>query len=155
MLTRQRKSIVGGSIFLCLLLCAAAGLGLVAYQKATSCYRDIPPLRSIDVTIDGRLDSVQQSQQLIQQLEKFADQNKFKYEVNYYTPRGDNFSVWIRRKDVEVLATSPVDNKGFMIFFYNNDCIHPTVASDIGGLVSDLESYINQIPSAVISEDKQ
>ncbi len=35
-----------------------------------------------------------------------------------------------------------------------NDCIHPTVASEIGGLVSELKGLISEIPNATITDTK-
>ena len=59
-------------------------------------------------------------------------------------------------KDVEVLILNNViDLEKFDVAFYNNDCIHPTVASDIDGLVSDLKSsFKKEIPNVTITEEK-
>ena len=103
----------------------------------------------MDVIID-----TSQSQQLIEQLQKFADKNGFRSQIAYYTPNGKDFSVWMKRKDVEVIARSPFNPGEFRIGFYNYDCIHPTVASDIDDLVSDLKSLLNEIPNATIAEER-
>jgi hypothetical protein len=131
------------------LLCVAIGIGISEYQRESRCYRSTPPLRSINVTMD-----LNQSELLIEKLKTFSDQNGFIYEVNYYTPNRKDFSVWMRRKDTEIVANGPFDSEEFRIHFYNNDCIHPTSASDIIGLVNDLKDFVSQIPSATITEEK-
>lgn len=148
MLANRSKSFKVGCLLLGLFFCGVGGIVILTrYQKMTSCYDDRPPLRSLDVTID-----TSQSQQLMEQLQKFADKNSFKYQTAYYTPNGDNFSVWMTREDVEVIADRPFNPGEFGIGFYNNDCIHPTVASDLDGLVSDLKSLIGEIPNVTIIE---
>jgi len=132
-----------------ILLCAMAGIALIAYQKTNGCYNDRPPLRSIDLSID-----TSQSQQLIEQSKKFADKHAFKLQIAYYNPSGTDFSIWMERKDVEVVTSSPFKPGEFSIEFYNNNCLHPTVASDIEGLVTELKSRIGEISSAKITEVK-
>jgi hypothetical protein len=122
---------------------------LVRYQKMTSCYNDRPPLRTFTVNIN-----TSQVQKLIEQSQKFADKHGFRFQIAYYTPDGIDFSIWMERKDVEVIARSPFTPGEFEIGFYNYDCINPTVASDIDGLVNDLRSLISEIPSARITEEK-
>ena len=120
---------------------------MLAYQKTNGCYHDRPPLRSIDFRID-----TSQSQQLIEQSKKFADKHGFRLQMAYYDQHGRDFSIWMERKDVEVVTNSPFKPGEFSIEFYNNNCLHPTVASDIEGLVTDLKSLIIEIPSAKITE---
>ena len=122
---------------------------MLAYQKTNGCYNDRPPLRSIDLSID-----TSQSQQLIEQSKKFADKHGFKFQIAYYARNGTDFSIWMERKDVEVVTSSPFKTGDFSIEFYNNNCLHPTVASDIVDLVSDLKSLVSEIPSATITEEK-
>ena len=95
-----------------------------------------------------------QQKQLIEQSRKFADKYGFKFQIDYYTLNQEDFSVWMKRKDIEVTASNPgTDLSTYFIGFYNYDCIHPTVASDIGDLVSDLKSFINEIPNVTITEE--
>jgi hypothetical protein len=122
---------------------------MFAYQKTNGCYNDRPPLRSIDLSIDTSL-----SQLLIGQSKKFADEHGFQISTAYYDQHGRDFSIWMERKDVEVIINSPFNPGEFSIGFYNNDCLHPTVASDTDGLVTDLKSLISEIPSARITEVK-
>jgi hypothetical protein len=146
MQAKRTKLMVG-----CLLgisLCLMAGIvTLVRYQRLTSCYDGRPPLRSIQVTID-----TSQSQQLIEQSQKFADKHGFSFQTAFYNPSGTDFSIWMKREDVEVIARSPFNPGEFRIGFYNYDCIHPTVASDIEDLVVDLKSLISEIPDVTVIE---
>ncbi|MEP6894778.1 MAG: hypothetical protein ABI986_04135, partial [Chloroflexota bacterium] len=112
-------------------------------------YNDRPPLKSIDVTID-----TSQSRQLIEQLQKFADKSGFEVQIAYYDQHGNDFSVWMKRNDVEVITRSPFERGKFIIGFYNNDCIHPTAVSDIHVLVNDLKSLVSEIPNVAIYEEK-
>jgi len=132
-----------------ILFCVVGVVSISWYKQSTECFKDRPPLESLDVIIEAS-----QSQQLIAQLQKFADKNGFQSQVSYYTPNGEDFSVWMERKDVEVVVRDPFVPGEFKIGFYNNDCFHPTVASDIAGLVSDLKGFLGEIPNATITEGK-
>ncbi len=140
-----------GGLLLALLLCLAGGAGAVTWwQKTTSCYNDSPPLRWIDVTIDKS-----QQKQLTEQFQRFANKNGFRFQIVYYTPNHEEFLMDLTRKDTEILASNTPSNLDlYHVTFHNNDCLHPTVAADLGNLVSDLESFLGQIPSAKISEVK-
>lgn len=146
--SRKKSFIVGCSA--ALLLCLIGGIILTRYQKMNNCYNDRPPLRSFAITIE-----TSQSHQLKEQLQEFAYKNGFKHQTAYYSQRNENdFSVWMKRKDVEVVARSPFVRGEFEIGFYNNDCIHPTVATDIDNLVVDLKISLGEIPNAMITEEK-
>lgn len=149
MLANRSKSIIGWCL-LGILLCIIGVTVLTRNEKMTSCYNSRPPLRRINVNID-----LSQSQQLIEQAKKFASKHSFEFQIAYYTPTGTNFSIWMKRKDVELIIWNTiVDPDNFDANFYNNDCIHPTAASDIDGLVNDLKIFISELPSAKITEEK-
>lgn len=149
MLANRSKLAVIALLLLVPLLCLATGLVLATkYQQIYGCYNGRLPLRSLDVTIDTG-----QSEKLIEQLLKFADKNGFSHEISYYSPGGEDFSIWMERKDLEIITRSPFTRGEFRIGFYNNDCVDPTVASDITSLVRDLKGYLREIPSAVIVEE--
>ena len=134
--------------FTTLLLCLVGGVIVSRYQKTNSCYNGRAPLRSFVVTIEPN-----QSHQLIEQLQGFADKNGFKHEIAFYSQRNENdFSIWMKRKDVEVIARSPFKLGEYKIGFYNNDCVHPTVADDIDSLVIDLKIYLSEISNVTIVE---
>ncbi len=123
MLARYRKLIVAGGLLLGTLLC----LMIARYQQMNSCFKDRAPLRSFMVTLERS-----QQKQLIEQSRKFADKYGFKFQIVYYTLNHEESSVWMKRNDIEVTASNPgSDLATYFIGFYNNNCIHPTVGSDI------------------------
>lgn len=146
MLARYRKLIVTGGLLLGILLC----LMIARYQQMNSCFKERLPLRSFMVTLERS-----QQKQLIEQSRKFADKHGFKFHIEYYTLNHENFLIDLTRKDIEITASNPGSDLGtYFIGFYNYDCIHPTVASDVDGLVTDLKSSMSEIPSARITEEK-
>jgi hypothetical protein len=151
MLLTRKKWMIAGSLLLAILLCLAGGLGTVTWwQKASNCENNSPPLRWIDVTI-GR----SQQKQLIEQFQRFADKHGFNLGIVYYTPNHEEFLMDLTRNDTEILGSnSPFDLDLYHVTFHNNNCFHPTVASDLGGLVNDLKNNLNQIPNIKISDVK-
>lgn len=150
MLANRSKSFIGWCLF-GILLCTIAGIAMLArYQKMTSCYNGRLPLQGFDLTIERS-----QQKLLIEQSRKFADKNGLKFDIAYFTPNGENFRIDMIRKDVELVIWNIImDLDHYDVNFYNNDCLHPTVASDIDSLVSDLKSFISEIPSAKITGER-
>lgn len=92
---------------------------------------------------------------MIEQSQKFADANGFKFDIVYYTPQGDDFLIDMTRKDVEVvISNNSFHLDKFAVDFVNYDCIHPTVTDDIYDLVDDLLNFLKDIPNATITEGK-
>ena len=149
MVSIRAKSVTTGCLLFVLLFCAVGAVTVSWHIKSVDCFTERLPLESLEITIEES-----QRELLIEQLRKFADQNDFKYQIVYYTQAGDNFSIWMKRKDVEVIVRNPFDPRVFKIGFYNYDCIHPTVASDVEGLANDLKSLISEVPNVKISEEK-
>lgn len=138
-----------GFLFLVPLLCLTGVLASAArYNALHGCIYDAAPLRSLDITIDP-----EQSGELAQVLIKFAEENKFRYKIAYYSPDSEDFSVFMEREDVRVFVGSPFTRGEFGIYFHNNDCIHPTVATEISGLVKNLEASIGEIPNVTITHE--
>lgn len=148
---RKKQYYVVGGVLSGVLLCFVGALATINWwQKTTSCYNDRPPLSSFAVTVDAS-----QQKKLIEQFQEFADKNSFKFGIAYYTPNHEEFLIDLTRHDTEVIGSNTSINLDkYLVTFHNNDCIHPTVASDIVDLVSDLESHIREIPSAIITEEK-
>ena len=148
MLASRSKTSISGYLAISLLCCVLTVVAFARYQRTTACFNNRPPLRSFAVTVDRY-----QERWLIKPSQKFAEKHGFKFQMAYYDQHGRDFSIWMKRKDVEVIAVSPFKLGEFRIGFYNNDCLHPIVASDIGGLVSDLKSFITEeIPNVTITE---
>ena len=132
-----------------LLVCIIAGLVLTRYQMLTSCYNGRVPLGGFVVNIN-----TSQRQLLIEKSQKFANENGFEFDLAYLTPSENNFRIDMIRDDVEVIMRNPFKEGEFKVGFYNYDCIHPTNASDIEPLVTDLKSALRSISSVIITEEK-
>jgi hypothetical protein len=144
---RTQSARVGCAVLL--LLSLVGGIFIFThYQDMTSCHTDRPPLISIGVTIDPS-----QGQQFVEQSRQFAFKHNFRFDIDY-DEQGDDFHVRMIRKDVEIIARSPFNPGGYEIGFYNYDCIHPIVASDIADLVNDFKSFMSEIPNVTITEAK-
>ncbi len=131
-----------------LLLGLAGGIFLaVYYQNAISCHGDTTPLKTLAVTIDPS-----QDQQLVEQSRRFAYKHSFRFDVGNANQPASEFRILMIRRDVEILTKTSSNPGGYEIKFYNYDCIHPTVASDIEELVNDFKSFISEIPSVTITE---
>ncbi|MGA7193784.1 MAG: hypothetical protein WBW94_09145 [Anaerolineales bacterium] len=157
MSAKHTKWIVAGCLSLGLLgilLCLLSGIGVKTmidkWNSQNSCFNDRAPLSSFTLTLDRS-----KQNQLIQTSQKFAIQNGFKFHIEYFTPDHEDFVVDGIRKDTEVVIGNTYNYKDiYFVSFYNYDCIHPTIASDIDGLVNDLKSSISQIPTATITDMK-
>jgi hypothetical protein len=96
-----------------------------------------------------------QQELLIKQSREFADARGFKFDIAYYTPKGENFLIDLRRKDIEVIiANAMFHSDDFDVDFYDSDCIRPSAASDTIELAADLESHLREIPGAKFTEER-
>ncbi len=148
---KHRKLIVVMMLFCGLCLCLLGGTGVTSMllQKVSSCYNDRAPIKRMLVAIDK-----DERDQLIEQLRSFATKNGFAFKLSVSTPTGEDFNVWMSRKDLEIIATNPNDPETFKIGFYNNDCVHPKGSADIDDLINDLKNSIHEIPNVTISDEK-
>jgi hypothetical protein len=119
------------------------------YQDMLSCHTDRPPLISMGMTIDPS-----QSQQLIEQSRQFAFKHHFRFDVSYSDQQDNDPHIRMVGKDVEIIVRSPANPGGYEVRFYNFDCIHPVVASDIVDLVNDFKGFMSEIPNVTITEEK-
>ncbi len=119
------------------------------YQDILSCHTDRPPLISMSMTIDPS-----QSKQLIEQSRQFSFKYHYRFDVSYSDPQRTDPHIRMIGKDVEIIARSPSNPGGYEVKFYNFDCIHPIVASDIVDLVNDFKSFMSVIPNVTITDGK-
>jgi hypothetical protein len=149
MIPKRTKSARAGCL-VSLLLCLAGGIVLInRYQTVTSCHGNSPPLTSFDVTINPS-----QNRQFVEQSRKFAYKHSFRFDVGDFNQPVDDFRIGMIRKDIEVVTRSSFNPGEFEVKFYNYDCVHPTMVSDIGDLVNDFKSFISEIPNVTITEKK-
>ena len=135
-----------------ILLCLAGGVGvkmlLALGNRLDGCYKDRAPLRSFVLTMDR---SGQAS--LIKQTEKFAGQYFLSFQSEFFTSDKQVFLLDMNRNDVEVTIANTESNVDtYQVGFYNNDCLYPTPASDMDGMVSSLKNDLSQIPNVMFSE---
>lgn len=132
-----------------LVLFLVGGMALVTrYQNATSCLDNRPSLKSFDLTIDPG-----QVQQLVEQSRKFAYKNGFRFDVGDFDQPDSDFQIRMIRKDLEINISTSVNPGAFEIAFYNYDCRHPTVVSEIGDVVNDFKNFVGEIPNVTITEE--
>ncbi len=144
----RSKVLISGFLVISSLCCVLGTVAFAWYQKTIACFNNMPPLRSFVVTV-----SSYQERWMIKPSQDFARKNSFRSDISYYDQHGREFSIGMERKDVQVVINNVIDLEKFDVAFYNNDCIHPTVASDIVELEDDLKSFINsEIPNAMITE---
>jgi hypothetical protein len=148
MAANRSKTSLNGFLVISLFCCVFGTIASVWYRKTSACLDSRSPLRGFEVTVGNY-----QERWVIKPSQEFADKNGFKLQTAYYDQHGREFSIWMKRKDVEVIIDNVIDKDKFDISFYNNDCIDPTVASDIDDLMDDLKRFItNEIPNATITE---
>lgn len=143
---RTKWARVGCSLGLLLVLVVGSVL-FTRYQSATSCHDNELLLKSFTVTIDPS-----QDKQFIEQSRNYAFKHGFRFDVGPFVESNNDWRFRMIRKDVEVIARTPSAPGGYQIGFYNYDCIHPTLASDIEELVNDFKSFMSEIPAAMITE---
>ena len=146
----QRTKLARIGCLLSLLFLLAGGVVLAnRYQAMNSCHGDPPLLTNFAITIDPS-----QNQQLIEQARQFAYKHSFRFDVADFDHPASDLRILMIRRDVEIATRSSSNLGGFKIAFYNYDCIHPTVVSDIDDLVNDFKSFMSEIPNVMITEEK-
>ena len=107
------------------------------------------PIRKVDITL-----AQNQHDQLFEQLRKFADKNALAIRISQTDPSGENFLVEMWSADIEVIGADSGDPGLFEIDFYDFDEERPVPESFFDEMVSDLESFINEIPKMPFSVPK-
>ena len=141
----QIKYVILG-IVVCLIIVAIVR---PRYQQAISCYEVRAPLKSFFATLD-----LNRQQQLVEQIQDFADKNGFDFNVVYYPPNGDKILINLKRTDVEITIVNPFEAQEYRVRFYNNDCLHPTTSGEVASLVNQLESLMRAIPGVEIIKEE-
>ena len=104
------------------------------------------PIRKVDITL-----AQDQHDQLFEQLRKFADKNALAIRISQTDPSGENFLVYMWSADIKVIGVDSGDPGLFEIGFYNSDEERPVPESFFDEEVSDLESFISEIPNVTFS----
>lgn len=157
MSAKRTKLIIAGclsfsllGILLCLVGEMVAKTEAENWNRQYSCFNDRAPLSGFTLTVDRS-----EQTQLIQVSRDFAEKYGFNFQIEFNTPDHETFLIEMTRKDLDVTVANTGNNPDtYYVGFYNNDCIHPTVASDIGSLVNDLKNDMGQIPTGTITDVK-
>ena len=107
------------------------------------------PIRTVDITLTRN-----QHDQLFEQLRKFADKYGLAIRISPTDPSGENFLVYMWSADIEVIGADSDDPGLFEIGFYNFDEGRPVPESFFDEMVSELESFISEIPNEPFSVPK-
>ncbi len=119
------------------------------FWMTTSCHNGNPSLVTFYVVANPSYEK-----QVVQAFQHFAENNGFSFAITYYTPNHDEFLMALTRKDTEILAGNGAYGLDkYDVHFYNNDCIHPTTAADIEGLVSALKALASTVPDAKVTAE--
>jgi hypothetical protein len=145
---RGRRLVWTAVLLLSVVACDTGNLpGPWAPTKNAACLTELPPLKSLDVSIEP-----QQSEQLALQLKAFARLRGYTYKIAVFSADGEDFAVWMHGPGILVVVRSPFNRGEFSIDFYNQDCDHPTTAKDLQDEVQDLMRLLEEIPGIEIVE---
>jgi len=105
------------------------------------------PVKSLKITIN-----VNQSDEYLAQLQKFADKHSLEFTVSFYDAQKTDFFVVIYGNGFEITnSAAPRRKKEIDIHFYNVN-LTPTPQKTVDELFTDLKSFIKEIPNVTIAE---
>ena len=107
------------------------------------------PRRKVVITID-----TSQQDKFFSQLRKFADKQSFTILIDTRPPGVEGFYIDMYRKDIEINGTNPFVPEDYELGIYDTDRHNPPLDSVIDDLVSDLQSFVVEVPSATFSVEK-
>jgi hypothetical protein len=140
----RKKLIVIIFLYFGILLCI---LGCVGMKKALD-NSDNPPIRRLRITIDES-----RREELFAQLQEFADKHAFEFHLTFYDRDNKIFLVELVREDLEILAADvPKAPTKIDLRFLDRNSAYPTPEGTVDELVSDLKSFINEIPNVTVTE---
>jgi hypothetical protein len=148
MLTKRKKMIIGTCLLLGILLCI---FGCVGIKMMTPQKQRYPQgaQRSVVVTIDPS-----HRQEFFDQLRKFADKHGFTILIDAQPSGVEDFLIYMTREDIEISGANVFAPGEYQLGFYHADLLHPAPESAFDDLISDLESFINEVPGATFSVEK-
>jgi len=144
MFTKRTKLVMGVALFLgilcCLLSCASVGVTMINNYIANSPQE---VRRNVVITIDPS-----QRQKLFDQLRKFADKHAFAILIDTRPSGAENFSVYMHREDIIISGANVFAVGEYKLAFYDADRQHPVSESIYADLVSELKSFVSEVPGA-------
>ena len=113
----------------------------------------LAPVRSLTLTVQ-----ISQRDEFFEQLQTFAEKHAFETETTDYNTNGERFQFWMSRDDLKISATDvPPEPTLVYIFFYAGypgTPIAEDAIDEVDELVTDLISFINEIPNVTVTEEK-
>jgi len=115
--------------------------------------REQLPIRSLTLTIDPS-----QRDELFDQLRKLADKHNFEFLKSEFGPSGERFIIEMLGNHIKILADdTPKAPTIIAIDFYDQtrgNSVSEETVKKIDRLVSDLRTFLNEIPNVTITEGK-
>ena len=105
--------------------------------------------RSVVIAID-----TSQRQEFFDQLQKFADKHDFTIQIDVQPSGAEDFLIFMTREDVEIAGGNYFAPGEYKIFLYHADLLHPAPKSVLDDLVSELKSFVSEVPGTTFSVEK-
>ena len=110
-------------------------------------YRGQAPIKRVVITIDKS-----QQSELFDKFQMFADKNAFAIRIGHpLPPHFDSFLIQMFREDLQVISTNSFDPGKFSLGFFDINPAKPTRDEIVDALVSDLESFVLEIPRGTLT----
>ena len=103
----------------------------------------------VNVTID-----TSQREEFFDQLRKFAAKHNFTILIDSQPSGDEDFLISMTGGDIEIDGDNAFAPGEYGFGFYHADLLHPAPDSAFDDLISDLESFINEVPGATFSVEK-
>ena len=108
------------------------------------------PIRRLRVIINES-----QRDELFEQFQKFAAKHSFEIDITDFNTNGEHFQVWISGNGVQIVADDdPSNSRSVSIDLYGIYLGYPVDEESVDALLTDLKSFINEIPNVTITEEK-
>lgn len=134
----------------CLYLGVIAGiLGCTLLNNAANEINQ-EPVRRLRITIEES-----QREDLFAQFQKFAEAHNFKIDITDFNTNGEHFQVWMSGDSIQIVASDiPRKPNEASIDFYGLYPGYPVDEETIDELLTDLKSFIGEIPNVTIMEEQ-
>lgn len=97
---------------------------------------------------------IDHEQEFFEQLRKFAVKHDFKIQIDTRPPGLEGFYVNMYRDDIEISGMNPWVRGEYELSFYDADCNKPALETVLDDLVSDLKSFVIEVPGVKFSVEK-
>jgi len=130
-------------ILLCIVGCIGAGVSIITGDNGAQ-----PPMRSLRIAID-----VNRREELFTQLRGFAEKHGFEILIREVKVHPDGIYIYMSRDDLKIQAHDISDSPPqIIIWFYNRYPALPASQETVDDLVTDLKSFLSEIPNITVTE---